>query len=60
MQCKCGGVVVEHNHEVKTLKAAVRWWERAIEKPKRITTPMLVEQHKCASCGRSFHRVHNL
>ena len=54
MQCKCGGVMTESTHEVKTLKKATEWGKEV----KESELPLKIHQNKCV-CGRLNYMVEN-
>lgn len=55
MQCKCGGIMSESTHEVKTLKKAIEWGKNV----KESELPLKIHQNKCEGCGRLSYLAEN-
>lgn len=49
-QCKCGGIIRERNHEIKTDSSLDKWGVNC-------KLPATVEQSTCGSCGRYGLRI---
>lgn len=57
MQCSCGGIITNRQHEVKSVKAANEWLRLDDDLEVKAMLPVTVIQYSCDGCARGAFKV---